>query len=111
MNVSLPSTGGVVSYTANIGETEKKGIELSLHGILLENPDGWGQEAGVNIYGNRNKIEALASEQERDESNWWFVGHPIDVISDHEYIGNWQEDDHYLDIMEPGRNPRIVMMK
>ncbi len=111
LNVSLPSTAGVSSYTANIGETENKGIELSLHGILLENPDGWGLEAGVNIYGNRNKLVALASEQERDESNWWFVGHPIDVIYDHEYIGIWQEDDPYLDILEPGGNPGMIKVK
>jgi TonB-linked SusC/RagA family outer membrane protein len=108
LNVSLPSSSGVNSYMANIGETENKGFELSLNGTILNNYNGWTWDAGVNLYANRNKLVSLASGQERDESNWWFVGHPIDVIFDYEKTGIWQEGDPYLDILEPGGNAGMI---
>lgn len=111
MNVNLPSTAGVGSYTANVGQTQNKGLELSLNGVILEDRNGWTWEAGVNIYGNRNKLVALSSGQDRDENNWWFVGHPIDVVFDHEYIGLWQEGDPYLDILEPGGNVGMIKVR
>ncbi|MGQ1948207.1 SusC/RagA family TonB-linked outer membrane protein [Geofilum sp. OHC36d9] len=96
LSVNLPSTSGVSSYYANIGESENKGFEVSLNGVILDDVDGWTWEAGVNLYANRNKLLKLASGQMTDESNWWFVGHPIDVVYDHKKIGIWQEDDPYL---------------
>lgn len=111
LGVNLPGTSGVGSYTANIGETQNKGVELSLNGVILENLNGWSWEAGINVYGNRNKLVSLASDQERDESNWWFVGHPIDVIYGYKKIGLWQEGDPYLDILEPGGNVGMIKVE
>ncbi|UII23315.1 SusC/RagA family TonB-linked outer membrane protein [Fulvivirga ligni] len=111
LSVDLPQTAGVNSYVANIGETENKGVEISLNGIIIENPDGFTWEAGFNIYANRNKLLALTSGQERNEGNWWFVGHPINVIYDYEKEGLWQEEDPYLDILEPGGNPGMIKVK
>ncbi|WP_338424021.1 SusC/RagA family TonB-linked outer membrane protein [Galbibacter pacificus] len=111
LGVNLPSTSGVNSYTANIGQTQNKGVELSLNGVIFDNPDGFTWEAGLNIYANRNKLVSLASGQERDEANGWFVDHPIDVIYDYEKVGLWQEDDPYLDILEPGGNPGMIKVK
>jgi hypothetical protein len=82
--------------------------------VILDNYNGWTWDAGINIYGNRNKLVALASDQERDESNWWFKGHPIDVIFDYEKIGLWNETDpdfKYLDILEPGGNAGMIKVK
>ena len=90
LSVSLPSTSGVGSYMANIGKTQNQGVELSLNGVILDNLNGWTWDAGINLYANRNKLVALASGQTKDETNWWFVGHPIDVIYDYEKIGLWQ---------------------
>jgi TonB-dependent starch-binding outer membrane protein SusC len=111
LSVSLPATSGVTSYMANIGETQNKGLELSLDGVILDTPGGWRWEAGINMYANRNKLVALASGQERDEANWWFVGYPIDVIFDYEKIGLWQEGDQYLSILEPGGNVGMIKVK
>lgn len=111
LRVGLPATSGVGSYVANIGETQNKGLELALNGVILDNLNGWTWEAGINMYGNRNKLVALASGQLRDESNWWFVGHPINVIYDYERIGLWQEEDPYLDILEPGGNPGMIKVR
>ena len=111
LSVNLPNTSGVSSYTSNIGETQNKGVELSLNGRILNNLNGWTWDIGFNLYANRNELVALASGQERDEANWWFVGYPIDVIYDYEYVGLWQEGDPYLDILEPGGNVGMIKVK
>ncbi len=111
LNVSLPSTSGVSSYTANIGQTQNKGFELSLNGTIIENRNGWTWEAGVNLYANRNRLKALATGQLRDEGNAWFVGHNINSIFDFEKEGLWQEKDQYRDILEPGGNVGMIKVK
>lgn len=113
LSVNMPSTSGVSSYMANIGKSENKGFEISLNGLILDNVNGWSWDLGVNLYSNKNKLVALASGDEsgRDESNWWFVGHPIDVIYDYEKVGLWQEGDPYLDILEPGGNVGMIKVK
>jgi outer membrane receptor protein involved in Fe transport len=111
LSVNLPPTSGVSSYMANIGQTQNKGVEFSVNGVILENPNGWSWEAGFNLYANRNKLVALASGQERDEGNSWFVGYPIDCIYDYEKIGLWQEGDEYLTVYEPGGNPGMIKVK
>lgn len=113
LSVSLPQTAGVGSYMANIGETQNKGFELSLNGVILDNVNGWTWNAGINLYSNRNKLVSLASsDAKRDENNWWFVGYPIDVIYDYEKIGLWQESEKAaMDIAEPGGNAGMIKVK
>jgi TonB-linked SusC/RagA family outer membrane protein len=115
LHVDLPSTSGVSGgYMANIGQTQNKGVEVSLSGLILDNLNGWTWEAGVNLYANRNKLVALASGQERDEGNSWFVGYPIDVIYDYEKTGLWNETDpdwQYAQILEPGVTPGTIKVK
>src|SRR5690606_37643296 len=109
--VDLPPTTGVNRCTSNIGETENKGFELSLNGIIIDNPNGFRWEAGVNLYTNRNKLLALTSGSDRNEGNWWFVGHPINVIYDYERIGLWQTGDSHLNVLEPGGNVGMIKVK
>ena len=112
LDVSMPSTSGVSSYTGNIGRTENKGWELALNGIILDNKNGWNWEAGINLYANRNKLTELASGEDRDEANRWFVGHPIDVIYDYEYEGLWQVgEEAAMNILEPGGNAGMIKVK
>ncbi|MBX2963155.1 MAG: TonB-dependent receptor [Cyclobacteriaceae bacterium] len=100
----LPPTSGVSAITENIGRSKNKGIEFSLNGVILNNVNGWTWEAGINIFANRNELVSLASGFDRNEANWWFVGHPIDVIFDYERIGLWQAEDLHRNILEPGAN-------
>ena len=112
LDVSLPSTSGVSSFTGNIGKTENKGWEFTLNGIILDNKNGWNWEAGINLYANRNKLTALASGEDRDEGNRWFVGYPIDVIYDYEYEGLWQAgEEAAMNILEPGGNIGMIKVK
>lgn len=114
LGLGLPSTAGVGSVTSNIGNTENKGIEVALNGTIFDNPDGFSWDVGVNVYSNRNEITSLASGQDRDEGNLWFVGSPINVIFDYERLGLWNESDpgfEYLDQFEPGGNEGMVRVR
>ena len=118
LDVSLPSTSGVSSYTGNIGNTENKGFEFTLNGIILDNKNGWNWEAGINLYANRNKLTKLTGALDEngkpapDEGNRWFPGHPIDVIYDYEYVGLWQAgEEAAMNILEPGGNVGMIKVK
>ena len=111
LGVALPATTGVGSYTANIGNTENKGWELSLNGVILDNHNGWTWTAGVNFYSNKNKLVSLASGQTQNIGNLWFVGHPLNVIYDYKKIGLWQEKDPNLNILEPGGNVGMIKVQ
>ena len=129
LDVSLPSTSGVSSYTGNIGNTENKGWELTLNGIIIDNKNGWNWDAGINLYANRNKLTKLTGTLDEngkpapDKGNRWFVGEPIDVIYDYEYDGIWNEEDVYevtladgtkttnFAILEPGGNLGMIKVK
>lgn len=111
LNLGLPRTSGVTSYTANIGETQNKGFEIALNYTILDNVNQWTWDAGINLYANKNRLVALASGQTRDEGNGWFVGHNINAIYDYERVGLWQEDDPYLNVLEPGGNVGMIKVK
>jgi len=111
LSVGLPTTSGVNSYTANVGATQNKGIELSLNGVILDNHNGWTWEVGVNIYRNRNKLVSLYSGQAYDKGNLWFPGHPIDVVYDYKRIGLMTYADSasgYLKAAYPGGNVGMI---
>ncbi|MBF4487599.1 TonB-dependent receptor [Flavobacterium sp. CSZ] len=100
--VNLPATAGVSSYVGNVGETENKGYEIALNGVILDNPKGLSWSVGFNLYANQNKLVKLASGAQRDESNSWFVGYNINSIYDYQKVGIWQEGDPYMSTLEPG---------
>ncbi|MCJ8208609.1 TonB-dependent receptor [Mucilaginibacter sp. RS28] len=108
LNVQIPITNGFNNYTANVGRTQNKGIELSLNGTILNNVSGWTWDVGINLYANRNKLVALANGATRDEGNWWFVGHNINAIYDYKRIGLWQQNDPYLTTLEPSGNVGMI---
>ncbi|MGB4413547.1 MAG: TonB-dependent receptor [Paludibacter sp.] len=111
LSVALPQTSGVGSFMANVGETQNKGFELSLNGVILDNVNGWNWTAGINLYSNKNKIVALASGNEMDEGNAWFKGHSMNVIYAAKKIGLWQEGDPFLNILEPGGNVGMIKVE
>jgi len=108
LSVNLPATTGVTSVTQNIGKSQNKGMEFSINGTILNNLNGWTWEAGINLYFNKNKLVALASGATQDRNNYWFVGHPINVIWDYKAIGIWQQGDQFLTNYEPGGNVGMI---
>jgi TonB-linked SusC/RagA family outer membrane protein len=111
-NVTLPATAGVGSYAANIGNMLNKGLEVGLNGVIFENKDGWSWSAGLNFYTNHNEITKLATGQERDASNCWFVGHPVNVVYDYKKIGIWQADEvDQLNALETGGSVGMIKVE
>lgn len=111
LSVALPQTSGVGSYMANVGETQNKGYELSLNGTILDNLKGWTWTVGFNLYSNNNEIVALASGNDRDEGNAWFVGNSMNVIYAAKKIGLWQDGDPYMNILEPKGNVGMIKVE
>ncbi len=105
LGLGLPATSGVSGYTANIGATENKGVEVSLNGTII-NTKAVTWEAGFNFYKNENRLTSLASGETRNEGNSWFVGHNINSIYDYKKIGLWRtakdSADGYQGVLEPG---------
>ncbi|HEY5369049.1 MAG TPA: SusC/RagA family TonB-linked outer membrane protein [Hanamia sp.] len=112
LNVGLPPTSGVNSYTANIGETQNSGVELSLNGTILDNFHGWTWSAGFNIYSNQNELVKLYSGQLYDKGNNFFPGHPINVIYDFKRIGLMTYADSASGFMQASEaNSNVGMIK
>lgn len=110
--VSLPATTGVSSIMNNIGKTQNKGFEFNLNGVILDNWNDLTWEAGFNMYSNKNELTALATGTKEDKANWWFVGHPINVIYDYEKVGIWQaEDADIMAIEEPQAEAGDIRVK
>lgn len=111
LSVGLPATSGVSSYTANIGATQNKGVELTLNGTILNNVHGWTWTAGFNISSNKNELVRLYSGKPYDKGNEWFPGHPINVIYDYKRIGLMTYADSasgYMQAAEPGGNVGMI---
>jgi TonB-linked SusC/RagA family outer membrane protein len=111
LSVSLPVTSGANNYMSNVGKTQNKGIEFSLNGTILDNYNGFTWDVGVNLSANKNKLVSLASGQQKDEGNLFFVGHSINSIYDYKKVGIWQKDDLYQSILEPGTKPGIIKVQ
>ncbi|WP_295211229.1 SusC/RagA family TonB-linked outer membrane protein [uncultured Chryseobacterium sp.] len=107
-NKNLPPSSGLSYVTKNVAETENKGVEIALNGIIFDNKNGFSWDAGVNFYSNQNKILSLASGLDKDPGNLWFVGHNINSLYDYQYVGLWQAGDPYQNILEPGSAADVV---
>jgi TonB-linked SusC/RagA family outer membrane protein len=114
-SVTLPPTSGVGSYTGNVGNTQNKGVEFALQGTILRTHSGVTWDAGINMAFNRNKVIHLASGVTADQTNWWFVGHPINVIYDYQKVGLWKTSADsaagYENILQPGGNVGEIKVK
>lgn len=91
--LSLPPTSGIPnSILTNVGQTQNKGIEVSISTINLpgngRNTVSW--TTNFNIAFNRGKVTKLASGVTQDITNGLFVGQPINAIFDYKKIGIWQ---------------------
>jgi TonB-linked SusC/RagA family outer membrane protein len=95
---TISAVHGITSVTQNIGETENKGIELSLTSRNIVTSNFTWIMSG-NMAAVKNKIVSLygyLDEQGKeidDVGNKWFIGHPIRVNYDYVIDGVWQLDE------------------
>lgn len=95
LNRTISSVHGINQVTQNIGETQTRGLELSLSVVPLTTQNfNW--KISGNFSTNKNKIVSLYGDIEgngeeiNDLANAWFVGEPIRVNFDQKMIGVWQ---------------------
>ena len=95
LNRSISAIHGITSITQNIGETENRGIELSIQSRNIVTSDfrwytsanmAYGANKIVSIYGN---LDDQGVEID-DVANRWFIGQPIRVNYDFFWEGTWQ---------------------
>ncbi len=89
---------GITSITQNIGETENKGIELTINSRNIVTPSfTWTMSGNMAIV--KNEILSLYGfiDEEGNEvddiANKWFIGQPIRVNYDYVIDGVWQEEE------------------
>lgn len=103
-NRTLPPTSAVPEIVQNIGETENRGIEVSLRTVNISSGEFfWSTD--FTFAANQEEITYLVGGVEQDIGNGWFVGYPINVFYDYEKIGIWQlgeEEDAAVYGREPG---------
>ena len=112
-SVSLPPTAGVGSYTANVGKTMNNGLEFTLNGTLVQHRgNGFNWTAGINFAHNHNEIVELASGQQENRGNNWYVGYPVNSFRDYVYDGIFQPDEEDArKILEGSGNVGMIKVK
>ncbi|MEQ9287914.1 MAG: SusC/RagA family TonB-linked outer membrane protein [Cyclobacteriaceae bacterium] len=95
---SLPGQTGFTSVLQNVGEVENKGLELLIHGTILNRNDfKW--DAGINMTFNNNKVISLSTpEEERIQLStgnvmYLIKGQPIGAFYGYQYQGVWKLDE------------------
>lgn len=104
VNRALPNITGFTSVTANLGQLQNKGMEITLNANVLKTKDfQWIASANFSL--NRRKINQLygdmvdvtddkgnviGQKEADDETNGWFIGQDPDRIWSYEREGVWQ---------------------
>lgn len=91
--LALPPTSGIPnSILTNVGQTQNKGIEISVSTVNIQgngrNTFSWTTSANITF--NRGKVTKLASGVTQDIANNLFVGQSINAIFDYKKVGIWQ---------------------
>ena len=88
----LPTSRGFGGYITNIGETQNKGIELTIGSV---NVDSKGFKWTTDFIFNRNReaIIELANGKVDDIASGRFIGQPLTVFFDYKKAGIWQSNE------------------
>ncbi|MDF2159264.1 TonB-dependent receptor [Algoriphagus sp. CAU 1675] len=83
----LPNSTGFGGFTTNIGETQNRGVELTLSTLNMEKGDfTW----STDLIFTRNREEIISLPNGDDVSAGRFIGKPLTVFYDWKKIGIWQ---------------------
>ncbi|MEO5995149.1 MAG: TonB-dependent receptor [Chitinophagaceae bacterium] len=110
---TIPTLNGYNSIFTNIGETNNKGLEISLNSINIKKKKfEW--STNVAFSHNINKIVHLYGsdingdgKEDNDLSNSWFIGQPITSYYDYVFDGIYQEGE----TIPTGSKPGFVRLK
>jgi TonB-linked SusC/RagA family outer membrane protein len=83
----LPNSTGFGGYITNIGETQNRGIELSLSTLNIESGDfTW----STDVILTRNREEIISLPNGDDIAAGRFIGKPLTIFYDLKKVGIWQ---------------------
>lgn len=99
----IPRVTGFPEVWDNIGQTENKGIEITLNTVNIEK-ENFSWETNFNISVNKNKIIKLYGDNKDDIGNRWFIGKPMNAIYDYKMQGVWQTGQD-VSAQDPGAKP------
>lgn len=89
----LPNSTGFGGFITNIGETQNRGIELSLSTLNIEKGDfTW----STDLIFTRNREEIISLPNGDDIAAGRFIGQPLTVFFDLKKIGIWQTSEKDL---------------
>lgn len=89
----LPNSTGFGGFITNIGETQNRGIELSLSTLNIERGDfTW----STDMIFTRNREEIISLPNGDDIAAGRFIGQPLTVFFDLKKIGIWQTSERDL---------------
>ncbi|SOD11797.1 SusC/RagA family TonB-linked outer membrane protein [Pedobacter xixiisoli] len=95
----VPIMNGYNRIWDNVGETQNKGIEVTLNTVNISRKDfNWSSTGVFSL--NRDKIVELRGDGIDDIGNNWYIGKPLRVFYDYNMIGIWQTGENYS--MQPG---------
>ena len=85
----LPTSTGFSSVTRNVGETQNKGIELSITTVNVDKC-GFKWTSDIVFTKNNESIISLYNGKVNDLGNKWFIGKPLSAFFDLKKDGIWQ---------------------
>lgn len=83
----LPNSTGFGGFTTNIGETQNRGVELTLSTLNIEKGDfTW----STDVIFTRNREEIISLPNGDDIAAGRFIGKPLTIFYDLKKVGIWQ---------------------
>jgi TonB-linked SusC/RagA family outer membrane protein len=86
----LPTSIGFNAVTKNIGETQNKGIELSISTVNVNTKGGFKWTSDIVFTKNTEAIISLFNGPVDDVGNKRFIGKPLTAFYDYKKAGIWQ---------------------
>ncbi|MCX6218018.1 TonB-dependent receptor [Spirosoma sp.] len=86
----LPTSIGFNSVTRNIGETQNKGIEVSVSTVNVNSKSGFKWTSDIVFSKNSEAIISLFNGPIDDVGNKRFIGKPLTAMYDYKKAGIWQ---------------------
>jgi TonB-dependent starch-binding outer membrane protein SusC len=110
LNRELPFQTGFTSILENVGDTENKGIELTINSVNIDKSNfSWRTSFIFSM--NRNKVLNLAGKDflENGTGQRLIVGQPVGTFWGSKFLGTWKEGEipeKYKNVFKPGE-PRF----
>ncbi len=86
----LPTSIGFNAVTRNIGETQNKGVEVSLSTVNVNTKNGFKWTSDIVFSKNSEEIISLFNGPVDDVGNKRFIGKPLTEFFDYKKAGIWQ---------------------